>query len=333
MIKLFCKKKSKIGLVLGSGAARGLAHIGALKALQGKNINIDMIAGSSIGALIGACYAKSKKVTDIEELALEIDIKRLTKLLDPNFAWFFRGVIYGKKVKDLLSTIIGNVKFKDLKIPLAVITTDANTGEEVVIRDGSVLEAVRASISIPVIFMPVKIGDRFLMDGGIVDPIPVSIVRGMGADYVIACNVIQIPRKNKEHVVLDSNDLFNRRNSIMKKNGKINILADKIDKIVYGNMDRIDKMQKFMKNIKSRYVKDTEKIDHNVPSVFDIMIRTIYIMEYEIVKSKIKEADIIISPNMQEIGQVEFNRGKEAIAAGYKAAMEVLNRKTKMCYK
>ncbi len=150
----FFKKKSKVGLALGSGSARGLAHIGVLRALKEKNISIDMIAGSSMGALVGACYARNEEIRDIEETVLNLDWRQLAQLADPNLALLFKGVIHGKKVKELLKTVIGDVKFKDLKISLAVVATDVNTGEEVVIKEGSVIEAVRASISIPAIFMP-----------------------------------------------------------------------------------------------------------------------------------------------------------------------------------
>ena len=197
-------KKLKIGLALGSGAARGLAHIGVLKALIEEGISIDMIAGSSMGALVGACYARKGEIAGLEELVLKTDWKQLVRLADPNLALLFRGFIHGQKVKELLRAIIGDVEFKDLKIPLAIVATDINTGEELVIKEGSVIEAVRASISIPAIFMPVKFSakggsasggkDRFLIDGGIVNPVPVSIVKDMGATFIIACNVIHRPQ-------------------------------------------------------------------------------------------------------------------------------------------
>ena len=174
---LFKKRRPKIGLALGSGAARGLAHIGIIKALKEKNIPIDMIAGSSMGALVGACYARSGEITDLEEIVLRMDWKQLARLADPNLALLFKGVIHGKKVKEILRTLIGDVEFKDLKIPLAVVATDVSTGEEMIIKEGSVIEAVRASVSIPAIFMPVKLNNRFLMDGGIVNPVPVNVVK------------------------------------------------------------------------------------------------------------------------------------------------------------
>ena len=193
----FFKKKKKVGLVLGSGAARGLAHIGVIKALEEDNVSIDMIAGTSIGALVGACYAKKGEIADFEEVVLNMDWKRLLQLADPNLAFMLKGFVQGEKVKELLKTILGDIEFKDLKIPLAVVATDVNTGEEVIIKEGSVVEAVRASISIPVIFTPVKFKDRFLIDGGLVNPVPVGVAKRMGATSIIVCNIIQPPGERK----------------------------------------------------------------------------------------------------------------------------------------
>ena len=181
--------KRKVGLALGSGAARGLAHIGVLEVLEKEGIPIDMIAGTSVGAAIGALYAQGKDASLIKNLGLDLSWKRLASLTD--LALPRTGFIHGKKIKDLLEVVISDdIKFSDLKIPLACIATDIMTGEEVVINQGSVLEGVRASISIPVIFTVVKLKGRYLVDGILVNPMPVNILRQMGADFTIAVNVI-----------------------------------------------------------------------------------------------------------------------------------------------
>ena len=182
-------RKRKIGLALSGGAARGLAHIGVLAALEKEGIPIDMIAGTSAGAAVGALYAQSQDAGRIKELALGLSWKKLAPLLDPSFPR--TGFIKGKKIKDLLASFIGgDIIFSDLKIPFACVATDIDTGEEVVIDHGSVPEAVRASISIPAIFTVVKRGGRYLVDGELVNPVPVSVVKRMGADFIIAVNVI-----------------------------------------------------------------------------------------------------------------------------------------------
>ncbi|MCK4993762.1 MAG: patatin-like phospholipase family protein [Candidatus Omnitrophica bacterium] len=321
----FFKKKSKVGLALGSGSARGLAHIGVLRALKEKNISIDMIAGSSMGALVGACYARNEEIRDIEETVLNLDWRQLAQLADPNLALLFKGVIHGKKVKELLKTVIGDVKFKDLKIPLAVVATDVNTGEEVVIKEGSVIEAVRASISIPAIFMPVKLNNRFLIDGGIVNPVPVNVVKDMGATFVIACNVIH---KLQGRRPIDSTKRQKSSLAISKiqtKNTALAALNNKIDKLLLENKDKIEKFQKFINGFKEKIYRGAQKVDPNTPSIFDAIIQAIYAMEYEIANLKVKEADIEITPNTRHIALLEFYRGKEAILEGYKATNEALS--------
>jgi len=180
--------KKKIGLALSGGAARGFAHIGVLDVLQREGIPIDMIAGTSAGAIIGAVYASSLDCNIVKKHALEIDWKKLTAFIDPSFPR--SGIIKGRKIKNLLAKYIGgDISFTDLKIPFACVATDIDTGEEVVINRGSVPEALRATISIPGIFTVVKQGDRYLVDGGLTTPVPVEVVRQMGADFVIAVNV------------------------------------------------------------------------------------------------------------------------------------------------
>ena len=183
-------QKRKTGLALGGGVARGLAHIGVLEVLQREKIPIDMIAGTSAGAAIGALYAQGTDVSMIESLAIDmVARKKLASLVD--LALPKTGFIEGKKIRNHLQAAIGSdVKFSDLKIPLACVATDVDTGEEVVIKQGSVLEAVRASISIPVIFTVVKWKGRNLVDGGLVKPVPVSVLQEMGADFIIAVNVM-----------------------------------------------------------------------------------------------------------------------------------------------
>jgi NTE family protein len=178
----------KVGLALGGGAARGLAHIGVLEVLEREGIPVDMIAGTSAGAAVGALYAQGNSAARIKELALDTGWRRMVSLID--LALPRSGFVEGTRIKNLLKSIMGDVSFNELKIPLSCVATDIRSGDEIVISDGSVLEGVRASISIPVIFTAVKWRDRYLVDGGLVNPVPVSTARAMGADLVIAVNVI-----------------------------------------------------------------------------------------------------------------------------------------------
>ena len=180
-------KKRKIGLALGSGAARGLAHIGVLEALEKEDIHIDMIAGTSMGALVGAVYAQGKDISQMKNLAIDWGAKRFSLFADP--ALPKTGLVRGRKIEDMLKSIIGDTEFGDLDIPFACVATDIWSGDEVVIKQGLVWEGVRASGSIPVILKPIKWQGRYLVDGGLINPVPVSVLREMGADFIIAVNV------------------------------------------------------------------------------------------------------------------------------------------------
>jgi len=174
-------------LALGGGAARGIAHIGVLEILKANNIPVDMVAGTSAGAIAGAVFAQGKQADELKKLALKWDWKQRAQAID--LALPRSGFIAGDRIKKLLRSIIGDVAFDELKIPFACVATDIITGEEVVIDRGPVLEAVRASISVPIIFTVVKHGGRHLVDGGLVNPVPVSVLKQMGADFIIAVNV------------------------------------------------------------------------------------------------------------------------------------------------
>ena len=180
--------QKKIGLALGSGAARALAHIGVLTTLEKEGIPINVIAGTSAGAAIGALYAQGKSTRFIQKLALDLSHMRLTPLADLTLPR--SGIIRGRRFEDWFRSAIGHgVQFKDLRTPFACVATDIMTGEELVINDGSVVEAIRASISIPGIFTVAKREGRYLVDGGLVNPVPVSVLKNMGAELTIAVNV------------------------------------------------------------------------------------------------------------------------------------------------
>jgi len=191
--------KKRVGLALGGGAARGLAHIGVLKALKEENIPIDMIAGTSMGALVGAIYAIEGNISRIEEIASSLSRMYVLSLVDLTLPK--TGLIGGQKIIAWGKSLIKrDIQFKDLKTPFACVATDIMTGQEIVINEGSVLEGVRASISLPGVFSAVKRNGRYLVDGGLVNPVPVSTVRDMGAEFVIAVNVMpDVSERKRTH--------------------------------------------------------------------------------------------------------------------------------------
>ncbi|MBW2113821.1 MAG: patatin-like phospholipase family protein, partial [Deltaproteobacteria bacterium] len=188
-MKLFKKKRKrpkKIGLALGSGSARGWAHIGVIEALNEAGIQIDYVAGTSVGAVVGAVYA-SGKIHSFENSILQFDWKKVVSFLDVVFPK--SGLIDGNKIADFVRTHVEEKNIENLSLPFRAISTDLVTGNEVVFQEGDIIEAVRASISIPGIFTPLRKDEMTLVDGGLVNPVPVSVVMEMGADYVIAVDL------------------------------------------------------------------------------------------------------------------------------------------------
>jgi NTE family protein len=177
-------KRRKVTLVLGGGSARGIAHIGALKVIEHAKIPIDMIVGTSMGALIGAGYAAGISLQDMEEKAIKFTGN---KLLDPTIPAM--GLLAGDKLEASIRDMLEGRTFHDCKIPLAVVTTDIENGEEVVFQNGDLVKVVRASCSWPGIFNPVRIDGRLLSDGGIKHSVPTMIARQLGADYCLAVDV------------------------------------------------------------------------------------------------------------------------------------------------
>ncbi len=262
-------RRRKVGLALGGGAARGLAHIGVLIVLEKEGIPVDMIAGTSIGAVIGVLYAQGKNASEIKNIALGLAQDRFTHFVDPSLAR--SGLIKGKKIKDRLASLIGgDIKFSDLKKPFACVATDINTGEEVVFDRGSVLEAVRASISIPALFTVVKKGNRYLVDGELTNPVPVSAVQQMGADIIIAVNVIpdMMARINKEGEEPSGNS--------------------------------------------------------KAPDIIHILLQSLHIGTYSLVKASLEEADIVIEPSVAHIRAAEFHHVRACVLKGEAAAEEML---------
>lgn len=180
-----------IGLALGGGGARGLAHIGVLKVLEHEHIPVDVIAGTSMGGIIGAMAAGGMSAVEIEAQAFQTlaKISDVLKLVDISLS--ASGVLKGGRVYDLMASKLGSTTtFADLTIPFAVVATDVNTGREVVLREGLVADAVRATLSVPGVFIPVTLGPYRLVDGGVLNNVPADVVREMGAQRVIAVDVL-----------------------------------------------------------------------------------------------------------------------------------------------
>jgi NTE family protein len=277
--------RPKVGLALGSGAARGMAHIGVLEVLEKEGIPIDFIAGTSSGAIIGGVYARTKNAKLLRPLAMAFGRRRmryftdfsiphinavrpLAKALRLHKIKYFSdltlpwtGLIKGHHVEEELKRLIGrNTEFKDLLIPLTCVAVDIDKGEEVVISDGKVWEAARASSSIPVIFSPKVWRGRNLVDGLLLNPVPTQTARDMGADFVISVNVL--PHK----------------------------AAD----------------------------------DHRESNIMSIMLKSFYMLDSTLVQNSLNGADVVIEPDVLKISFTDFHRAEECVAAGARATMLAL---------
>lgn len=241
--------RPKIGLALGAGGARGFAHIGVLQVLQKKRIPIDCLAGCSMGSLIGALYCTGMDIHFMEKLALHLKRRHWIDFTVPKM-----GFVSGMKILEMVRFLTKEMNFEDTKIPFAVVATDVEKGERVVFREGPIYRAVRASVAIPGIIVPFRIGDRLLVDGGVMDRVPVSVCREMGADLVIAVDVGVVEREVA------------------------------------------------------------------VKSIIDVFFQTIDIMEREIFKWRILDADLVIRPEVGHISSTAFTQVEETIALGRQAA-------------
>ncbi len=188
----------KIGLALGGGAVLGAAHIGVLRAIEEHNLEISYISGTSIGAFVGAFYAFGMPSIEIEKVALKLKWMDISGL-----SFSGSGLLSNKKLGELIVDHIGECNFEECKIPLSMIATDAASGDKVVLNDGSIAEAVMASTCIPGVFCPINRNDLMLIDGGIVENVPISTAREMGAEYVIGVDLNGTRKHKKPGHILD----------------------------------------------------------------------------------------------------------------------------------
>jgi len=298
----------KIGLVLGSGSARGWAHLGVIQALAEAGVRVDYVAGTSIGALVGAFYAAGK-IETLRNTILELDRKQIALLFDMVLPK--SGLIDGKKIADSVREHISEKNIEELSLPLCVICTDLNTGCEVNIQDGDIIEAIRASISVPGIFTPVKRNGAFLVDGGLVNPVPVNASRQMGADLVIAVDL-------NHDIVENRNTAHSKsRPTPPTKHGRFIVQNTLVRNVI----DTLNKRAGAPSASILAQIKQWMKKDP-VPNIFEVLASSIYIMEMQITATRLKAEppDILIQPKLGHIRFLDFHRAQEAIDEGYREA-------------
>ncbi len=310
-----CKKKGlKFGLALGSGSARGMAHIGIIQVLEAYHIPIDMIAGTSIGAVVGSVYATGASVEQMKEAALAMKQRGSFAIFDPTIPR--SGLISGNRAEEILNSIaLQDKTFDDLKIPFAAVATDIKTGAKVILNQGSVIKAVRASISIPGIFTPVKYQDYYLVDGGVVDPVPVDVVQKMGADIIIA---VSLTEKTPKPIIMIVN----------KETGNLKEVKD-----TFTFKKNIKEIQKFktVKKITSLVEKEVTSLGKKIkgvkkklegPHIIEVISKSVDIMEKEITYRGLDKADVIIVPlGIESINILDFDKAESVIEAGTMATL------------
>jgi NTE family protein len=291
-------------LALGGGAARGLAHIGVLKVLVQHQIQIDAIAGTSTGALIGGLYAAGVSVAQLEEVARDVDWRDLARLVDPIFPG--SGLIDGKKVARFIAELLPVDRFEDLKIPLAVTATDVETGEGLFIKQGNLLEALRAAIAFPGIFTPVLFGDRFLVDGGLCNPVPVDVARELGARKVIGvCAIPDARLVSKETFLAPEGPPVAEKSSwrdLLTAEG-----VDRLFRDIWPGSKR--------ETAKNR---DNGGRERKPPGLLRIFAQSVAIMENQINDLRLEknQIDLLLRPQFTDLTLFEFQRAEEVILAG-----------------
>ncbi len=296
----------KIGLALGGGAARGWAHIGVLRALEAVGIKPDIIAGTSIGAVVGGCYAAGH-LDHLETFARELTVRRVFGYLDFNFAG--NGLISGQRLCERLEAHLEGKSIEELQRRFTAVATEIGTGHEVWLSRGSLVTAMRASYALPGIFRPVKVDGRWLFDGALVNPIPVTVCRALGARYVIAVNLNNDPCARGS--VMPHLDHFPQIPADEPETAEV---ADTTASRSAGSraknaMRRLLQRQMFGKGESS-------------PGISTVMVDAFNIVQDRIARSRLAgdPPDAIISPRIGNVGLFDFHRADELIKAGEAAA-------------
>ncbi|MGD9487509.1 MAG: patatin-like phospholipase family protein [Calditrichaceae bacterium] len=298
-------ENSKLGLVLGSGASRGLAHIGVIKVLEKYDVKIGSVTGTSIGALIGGLYASGMTGKQMEEIACNTDWRTVAKVFLPTL---FRNTSFaGKYLKEFITALVGDTDFKDLNIPFACVTTDLLSGNEIIIDKGSLSEAILASVSLPGLFKPVQTNGRLLVDGGLVNPLPVNLAKYLGSDKTISVNVTPPMDRPMKKLKVKSN----QRSSFFKFAGNSKILSDRLS--LYFKIAENFKEEKFLFFDPGRPKKGMK-----VPSLMETATQAVVIMQNQIIRLNLAESptNILIEPDVSQFQLLDFSDAKKIIKQG-----------------
>lgn len=287
------RRKLRLGLALGAGSARGWAHIGVIRALEERGIKPDLICGTSIGALVGAAYAAGE-LDRLEKWVTGLAWTTVLRLMDLTWRG---GLIRGTRLFTLFRTIIEDRDIAELPVPYGAIATELHSGRELWLRNGKVLEAVRASCAMPGLFAPVIRDGAVLVDGGLVNPVPVSMCRALGAELVVAVDLswgkLGPYRRSKERDAAPSEEEPSWLGRLTSKWGQSKVKRDD-----------------------PSIVKQEE--EPSIPSIFNVFMTALDIVEMRVARSRLagEPADVLITPLLPDFATMDFHRAKEAIEEG-----------------
>jgi len=281
--------RPSIGLALGGGAARGFAHIGVMRTLIAHGIMPDVIVGTSIGAVVGGCYA-AREMDSLETWSRGLTVRNILSYLDISLSG--SGLIRGGHLASRLEAVLADKRIDDLPIRFAAIATEFNTGHEIWLTRGRLAEALRASYALPGIFPPVRIGGRWLVDGALVNPVPVSAARALGARLVIAVNL--------------NADIFGR-GTIIADHG-----SDASDDVPPESPGKLRGVLTGKQSLRQLFGTRAR------PGIPTVMVEAFNVMQDRITRARLAgdPADVLISPRLGHIGWFDFHRAAEAIAIG-----------------
>ncbi len=289
----------RIGLVLGSGAARGWCQLGVIEELEAMGITPDVITGCSIGSVVGGFYAAGK-LDELRTFAEELSMLKMVEYFD--ITWKAGGVIAGARLIKWFDSHFEGALIEDLKIPFGAVAADIRTGREVWLREGSLTNAIRASIALPGLLTPWPLGARWLSDGGLVNPVPISLARAMGADVVIAVDL------NAGVFRFDGAQAWDHvPGEIMEEERPGTWLDDLAEHLPQGLKESTRKMLRELLHRRDQG-----------PQQYEVINNAVAIMSDRITKARLagEPADVMLAPDLAEIGAMQFDKAKEAIEAG-----------------
>lgn len=297
------RRKRKVGIALSGGAARALSHVGVLEVLEKLGVKLQAVAGTSMGAIIGSFYCSGITLEEIKSYIRSMNWKSF--LLFSDLALSQTGIINGRRIENLLRKFLGNKTFSDCRIPFCCVAADLVKREKVILSEGKLLDAVRASISIPGFFSAVYMGNRILVDGGIVEPLPTQSVKTMDINFVIASS-IRLERDREKYAKLL---LENKSNS-----GPV-----EESQLYESKYNSETGKQKFSNLKKVPGLKRQRAMRLSVNNVLDTSFN---IMHREMTKNSLKIADLVIEPEVGDFGFFDLIHGSQIIQRGTEAAQE-----------